>query len=131
MGIEPKIIHTRGSYEPIGPFSQAVVVGNLVFTAGLGGLNPETGKVDSEEVEAQTAQCMENLKNVLEAAGTGLQGVVKAVVYLKDMNDFSTMNQVYARYMGDHRPARSCVAVKELPAREVVKVEAVAVLNDD
>lgn len=121
-----KLISTDKVYDPIGPFSQALVVGNMVFTAGIGGLD-KTGKAVSNDVEEQTVQCMENLKAVLEAAGVGFKDVVKAVVYLTNMKDYARVNAIYEKYMEGHRPARTCVAVKELPADELMKIEMIAV----
>jgi len=121
-----EIVKTNKSYEPIGPYSQAIIHGDLIFTAGLGGLDPNTGKVPSNNVEEQAAQCMENIKAVLEAAGAGLKDVIKAVLYLANMDDFARVNVVYAKYMDGHSPARSCVSVKDLPANELVKLEVVA-----
>jgi len=121
-----QIIKTDKAYEPIGPFSQAVVVDNLIFSAGIGGLDPKTCKVVSNDVEEQTVQCLENIKVVLEASGAELKDVVKAVVYLLNISDYAKVNAIYAKYMGDHRPARCCVAVKELPADELMKIEVIA-----
>jgi len=85
------------------------------------------GKVVSNNVEEQTVQCLENLSIILKAAGVGFKDVVKAFVYLTDMNDYARVNAIYAKYMGDHRPARCCVAVKELPVNELMKIEMIAV----
>lgn len=122
-----EFVKTDKVYNPIGPFSQAVIVGNLVYSSGIGGLELETGKVVSDDVEEQTVQCLENIKEVLKAAGVELKDVVKAFVYLVNMDDYARVNAIYARYMGDHRPARCCVAVKELPANELMKIEVIAV----
>ncbi len=127
MSSNYKIVETEEVYEPIGPFSQAVIAGGFIFTAGIGGLEPETCRVPSNDVEEQTIQCMENVKNVLKAAGAELQDVIKAVIYLVNMDDYGKVNEIYARYMGEHRPARCCVTVKELPANELMKIEAIAI----
>lgn len=110
----------------VGPYSQAVVAGGLVFTAGQVGLDPGTGAVVPGGVAAETARALENLRAVLAAAGSGLDRVVKTTVFLTDMADFAAMNEVYARVFGSHRPARSTVAVAALPRGAKVEIEAVA-----
>ena len=124
--MEMEIIKTSKVYEAIGPYSMGIVHGDLIFTAGLGGLKPDTGKVPSNDVEEQTVQCLENVKAVLEAAGAGFKDVIKVVVYLINMKDFAKVNAIYAKYVGAHLPVRSCVGVKELPADELVKMEVIA-----
>jgi 2-iminobutanoate/2-iminopropanoate deaminase len=120
-----EIINTKDVYDPIGPFSQSVITGNLIFTAGIGGIDL-SGKVVSNNLEEQTEQCLKNIKTVLAASGASLQNVVKAFVYLTDIKDYEKVNAIYAKHMGDHRPARCCVAVKELPANELMKIEVIA-----
>lgn len=110
----------------IGPYSQATIVGNLVFTAGQVALDPATGTVIEGGIEAQTARVLENLAAVLAAAGSSLSQVVKTTVFLTDMADFPAMNQVYAQAFGDHKPARATVAVAGLPLGVRVEIEAVA-----
>ena len=127
--MELKKVHTDGAPEAIGPYSQAIIVGNLVFTAGQTPLDPATMKLVEGDVAAQTARALDNIRAVLEAAGTSLDNVVKTTVFLKDMNDFPAMNEVYARYFGDHRPARSTVAVARLPMDARVEIEAIAALG--
>jgi 2-iminobutanoate/2-iminopropanoate deaminase len=119
-------IRTEHAPAAIGPYSQAVVVGDLVFTAGQIALDPTSGKVVEGGVEAQTARAMKNIAAVLEAAGSSLSQVVKTTVFLTDMADFSAMNKVYAEAFGDHKPARATVAVAGLPLGARVEIEAVA-----
>lgn len=126
--MELKNVHTDGAPAAIGPYSQAIVAGNLVFTAGQIPLDPKTMQMVEGDVAAQTERVLENIKAVLEAAGASLSSVVKTTVFLKDMNDFSAMNEVYARYFGDHRPARSTVEVARLPRDARVEIEAIAVV---
>ena len=116
---------------PIGPYSQAVKCGNLVFLSGQTGTSPVTQHVVEGGVVEQTRQVFENLKAVLEAAGSGLDRVVKSTVFLKNMNDFSAMNQVYAHYLGAAgtvAPARSTVEVARLPKDVLVEIELIAEL---
>src|SRR5690606_3575645 len=125
---ELKEIRTPNAPAAIGPYSQAQVVGNLVFTAGQIPLDPATGAGIEGDVSAQTARVLDNLRAILEAAGASLQSVVKTTVYLADMNDFAAMNAVYAEYFGEHRPARSTVQVARLPKDVKVEIDAIAVV---
>ncbi len=124
--LEP--VYTPAAPAAIGPYSQAIVAGNLVFTAGQVALDPKTGQLVGSDVAAQTARVMENVQAVLEAAGASLQSVVKTTVYLADMGDFSAMNEVYGRYFGDHKPARSTVQAARLPKDAKVEIDTIAVL---
>lgn len=119
-------VNTNQAPSPPGPFSHAMVVGPWVFTSGMGGLDPETGQVVSDDVIAQTEQSIRNVQAILAAAGCTLQDVVKAVVYLTDMADYGRVNAVYERAFAPHKPARTCVAVSALPVRERMKIECVA-----
>ena len=118
-------IYTENAPAAIGPYSQAVKVGNLVITSGQIPINPATGNVEATAIEAQTEQVCKNLQAVLEAAGAGMEKVVKTTCFLADMGDFAAFNEVYAKYFVS-RPARSCVAVKTLPKNVLVEVEAIA-----
>jgi 2-iminobutanoate/2-iminopropanoate deaminase len=119
-----------GAPTPVGPYSSAVVVGNLVYVSGQSGRDPKTDAV-SEDIEVQTEVCLKNVALILEAAGSSLAHVVRCGVFLVDMSDFKKMNGVYARIFGDHRPARTTVAVSELPGPGLkVEIDAVAVLKD-
>lgn len=120
-----EIIHTDKAPGAIGPYSQATRSGNLVFTSGQIPIDPKTGNVEASDITAQTHQVCQNLKAVLEAAGSGLNRVVKTVCYLSDMENFAAFNGVYAAYFPS-KPARSCVAVKTLPKNVLVEVETVA-----
>lgn len=115
----------KNAPDAIGPYSQAVVVNGLVFTSGQIAINPASGNVEAATIEAQTEQVCTNLKNVLEASGSSLEKAVKTVCFLKDMNDFAAFNAVYGKYFTE-KPARSCVAVKQLPKDVLVEVEVIA-----
>jgi 2-iminobutanoate/2-iminopropanoate deaminase len=119
-------VATPAAPAAIGPYSQAIVAGGLVYTAGQIALVPATMQVVEGDVAAQTAQVFANLKAVLAAAGTGLDRVLKATVYLVDMADFPAMNEIYAREFGEHRPARSTVAVRTLPKNARVEIDLIA-----
>ena len=120
-------IYTNNAPDAIGPYSQAVKVGNLVFTSGQIALDPKTNTVIADTIEAQTEQVCKNLAAVLEAAGTSLEKVVKTTCFLADMGDFAAFNEVYGKYFTS-KPARSCVAVKTLPKNVLVEVDVVASL---
>jgi 2-iminobutanoate/2-iminopropanoate deaminase len=120
-------VATPNAPAAIGPYSQAIVAGGLVFTAGQVALDPRTMELVDGDVKAQTERVFANLTAVLEAAGSGLDRVVKATVFLSDMGDFAAMNEVYARAFGSHRPARSTVAVRTLPKNARVEIDLVAV----
>ncbi len=121
-----QIVSTDQAPAAIGPYSQATIVGNLIFTAGQIALDPDSGEVVPGDVAAQTERVMANLAAVLRAAGSDLAKVVKTTVYLVDMADFQPMNEVYGRHFGDHRPARATVAVAGLPKGVRVEIEVVA-----
>ncbi len=118
-------IYTKNAPDAIGPYSQAVKAGNLVFTSGQIAINPASGNVEATTIEAQTEQVCSNLKAVLEEAGSSLEKAVKTVCFLSDMNDFAAFNGVYGKYFTE-KPARSCVAVKTLPKNVLVEVEVIA-----
>ena len=120
-----KITNTKNAPAAIGPYSQAVVAGNLVFTSGQSPINPKTGNVEKTDIKSQTIQVCENLKAVLESAGTSIEKAVKTTCFLQNMEDFAEFNEVYASYFTG-KPARSCVAVKALPKGVLVEVEVVA-----
>ena len=120
-----KQVHTNRAPAALGPYSQAVVSGGLCFTSGQIALSPETGEIVGEDITTQTRQVLENLCAVLAAAGASPETVVKTTCYLADIADFAAFNAVYAEYFPG-KPARSCVAVKDLPRGALVEVEAVA-----
>ncbi len=119
-------VSTQDAPAAIGPYSQATITGNLVYTAGQVALDPASMEVIAGGVPEQTDQVMKNLAAILKAAGTDLSRVVKTTVFLVDMGDFAAMNEVYARHFGAHRPARSTVAVVGLPKGVRVEIEAIA-----
>lgn len=119
------IVETSNAPQAIGPYSQAVVVQNLVFTSGQIPLNPETGIIETTTIEEQTEQVCKNLSAVLCAAGSSLEKVVKTVCFLRNMEDFAAFNKVYEKYFVS-KPARSCVAVKELPQNALIEIETIA-----
>lgn len=120
-----KTIHAEKAPAAVGPYVHAVEAGNLVFTSGQLGLIPETG-VLPEGIEAQTHQALKNLGAVLEAAGVGYEDVVRTMVFLDNMDDFATVNAIYAEYFKESAPARSCVEVARLPKGGLIEIEAIA-----
>ena len=122
-----KVIYTEKAPKAIGPYSQAIRTDSFIFTAGQIGLDPTTGELVAGMVEEQTRQALNNLRNVIEAAGSSMDNVVKTTVFLKDMADFPKMNSIYAEYFGENPPARSTVAVAGLPKGGLVEVEAVVI----
>ena len=125
-----KTIYSKNAPEPIGPYSQATKVGNLVFTSGQLPINPSTGEVNGD-ISAQTMQVLENLKAVTEAAGGTLRDVMKATVFLTDLSGFAAMNEVYAKYFNVEPPARSTVEVSALAKQALVEIEVVAMIGDE
>ena len=121
-------VQTNNAPAAIGPYSQAVVTGNLVFTSGQIPLDPETGMLVGTDIAEQTHRVCKNLEAVLTAAGSSLKNAVKTVCYLSDINNFAAFNEVYALYFTE-KPARSCVAVKDLPKGALVEVEVIAEKN--
>lgn len=118
-------IETKNAPEAIGPYSQAIVTGNLVYTSGQIPINPETGKIEAQDIEGQTHQSCKNVRALIEAAGLDMSSVVKTTCFLKNMCDFAAFNSVYEKYFTS-RPARSCVEVAALPKGALVEIEAVA-----
>ena len=125
-----KTISTTQAPEAIGPYSQAIAVNGIIYTSGQIALLPD-GTMLSGDVEKETEQVMKNLSAVLEAADANLSSVIKTTVFLADMNDFSKVNEVYAKYFGEHKPARSTVAVKTLPKNALVEVECIALRDNN
>ena len=122
-----KLVTALDAPNPLGPFSHAAVVGDWVYTSGMGGLDPQTGQVVSDNVIEQTRQAILNTERILAAAGCTLQDVVKTVVYLTDMADYQRVNAIYDERFSPHKPARTCVAVSGLPVRERMKLDTVAI----
>jgi 2-iminobutanoate/2-iminopropanoate deaminase len=121
-----KPVATNKAPQAIGPYSQAMIAGDLVFCSGQIPLDPESMEVVGETITEQTDLVLTNLAGLLEAAGSSLQQVVKTTVFLKDMSEFAAMNEEYARHFGDHRPARAAVEVARLPKDVRVEIEAIA-----
>lgn len=126
--MEKKIISTKNAPAAIGPYSQAVVAGNLIFTSGQLPIDPSNGQLINDDVKKAAERSMENIKAILEAADSSLDKVIKTVIYLKDMNDFAAVNEVYSRYFQSNEPARSCVQVAKLPKDGILEIEAIALI---
>jgi len=126
-----EIIYTKNAPEPIGPYSQAIKLNsvNLMYSSGQVAINPSTGNIINGGIKEQTKQVLENIKAVLTESGTGLNNVFKTTVFLKDMNDFTAMNEVYAEYFGEVKPARSTVEVARLPKDALVEIEVIACIR--
>ena len=120
-----KIIQSKNAPAAIGPYSQAIMAGDLLYTSGQLGLDPDTGDLASG-IEEQTRQSLKNIQAILEEAGLQKTDVIKTVVFLKNMSDFAVVNGIYADFFGDHKPARSCVEVAQLPKGGLVEIEVVA-----
>ncbi len=121
-----KVIHTDNAPAAVGPYVQAIEAGNMVFVSGQIPFVPSTMTKVSEDVQEQTKQSLENVKAVLKAAGCTLNDVVRCGIFLKDMNDFAKVNEVYGQYFSSHKPARSCVEVARLPKDVLIEIEAIA-----
>lgn len=121
-----EIVKTEKAPAAIGPYSQAVKYGNIVFTSGALGVDPATGSFVEGGIQAQAKQCLENLKTVLEASGSCLDNVLKTTVFIKDMNDFPKINEIYGQYFTKEQPGRSCVEVARLPKDALIEIEAIA-----
>ncbi len=122
-----EIIYTNEAPEPVGPYSQAVLVGNTLYCSGQIAIDPATGQLIEGNVTKQTHLCLKNIKNVLKVSKMGITNIVKVSCFLKEMSDFAEFNKVYAEYFTDNKPARSCVAVKELPKGALIEIEVIAV----
>ena len=125
--MELKKVATDKAPSAIGPYSQAVICGNMVFTSGQIPINPKTGVVEATTITEQTEQVMQNLKAVLEEAGTSFENVIKTTCFLADIGDFAKFNEIYGKYFTE-KPARSCVAVKDLPKGALCEVEVIAAI---
>jgi len=129
IDMSKEFISTVKAPAAVGPYSQAVKAGNMVFVSGQIPFVPETMELVSEDVQEQTARSLENVVAILEASGASIKDVVKVSVFIKDMNDFGKINEVYEKYFGDHKPARACVEVARLPKDVKVEIEAIAVIG--
>jgi 2-iminobutanoate/2-iminopropanoate deaminase len=123
-------IHTNGAPAAIGPYSQAIRCGQFIFASGQAALDPASGELVGADVQAQTHRTLQNLQAVLTSAGTSLANVVKTTVFLTRMSDFQAMNAVYATYFANPAPARSTVAVAELPRQALVEIECIAIVEE-
>jgi 2-iminobutanoate/2-iminopropanoate deaminase len=122
-----EIIYTKEAPEPIGPYSQAIKFNtNLIFTSGQIAIDPKTGNLISGDIKVQTRQALENLKNLLQAGGSDISKVIKTTVFLKDMNEFASMNEVYTQYFGESKPARATVEISRLPKDALMEIDAIA-----
>ncbi len=121
-----EIINAEHAPKAVGPYSHAARLGNLLFCSGQIPLHPETGTLKQSSIEEATEQCILNLKAVLEEGGASLKSVVKTTIYLTDMNDFPKVNELYARYFSETKPARACVAVASLPIGAIIEIDAIA-----
>jgi len=126
---EKHVVEAKDAPQAIGPYSAAVKTDTMVFTAGQLGVDPESGEFSSGDIQSQTRQALENLRAVLSAAGSSLSNVIKTTVFLRDMNEFQAMNEVYAEFFKEAYPARSAVQVARLPKDAAVEIEAVALLK--
>lgn len=123
------VIYTEKAPNAVGPYSQGMKAGNMVFTSGQIPLDPATGKLVEGDIQAEARQSLENLKAVLEEAGAKLENVVKTTVFIQDMAQFGQINEIYGQYFKDHKPARSCVQIGKLPLGANVEIEAIAVIE--
>ena len=126
--MKKETISTKNAPAAVGPYSQAVKAGNMLFVSGQIPFIPETMELVSDDVKEQTARSLENVKAILSEAGATFADVVKATVFIKDMNDFAQINEVYAHYFGDNKPARACVEVARLPKDVKVEIEVIAAI---
>ena len=123
-----EVLHTNNAPAALGPYSQAIKAGNLLFLSGQVPLDPETMTVVEGGIKEQATRSLTNIKNVLAEAGADFSNVVKTTVFIKDMNEFNDLNEVYAEFFGENKPARSCVEVARLPTDVKVEIELIAVL---
>ncbi|PKR85301.1 RidA family protein [Heyndrickxia camelliae] len=121
-----KAVFTEKAPKALGPYSQAIRVGDFMFISGQTPINPQTNEIVESDIVLQTRQAMENIKAILEQEGLSLDHLVKTTIFLKDMNQFSIVNEEYGKYLGDHRPARSTVEVSRLPKDALIEIEAIA-----
>ncbi|MFR7873464.1 RidA family protein [Peptoniphilus sp. HMSC062D09] len=122
-----KTLHTDKAPAAVGPYSQATEVNGFIFTSGQIPLIPETGELVSDDIKKATARSLDNIKAILEEAGSSMDKVLKVNIFLDDVNDFAAVNEVYAEYFTEHKPARSCVEVANLPKKALIEIEAIAV----
>ena len=121
-----KTVQTNNAPKAIGPYSQAIIINDIIYTSGQIPLNPKTMELESFDIVGQTNQVLENVKAILTEANTSLNNVIKTTIFIKDMNDFATINKIYSTYFNDHKPARSCVEVARLPKDVLIEMEVIA-----
>lgn len=121
-----KILHTDKAPGAVGPYCQAVQVGDMIFTSGQLAIDPANGNLVNDDIEKATRRSLDNVKAILEEAGSSLEKVVKTTIFLDDMDNFAKVNEVYGEYFSDHKPARSCVQVARLPKDAIVEIEVIA-----
>ncbi|WP_092346927.1 RidA family protein [Candidatus Chrysopegis kryptomonas] len=128
--MERKVVYTEKAPKPVGPYSQAIIAGDFIFTAGQIPIDPKTNQVVQGDIKEQTKQVLENLKAVLESAGATFDDVVKVTVYMRDLNEFSAMNEVYSEYFKNSPPARTTVEVSRLPRDVKIEIDLIAVKKE-
>lgn len=126
--MEKESISTNKAPAAIGPYSQAIKTGNMIFTSGQLGINPETGEFVDDNIQEETRQSLKNLMAIIEEAGGTFEDIVKVTIFIKDMENFSKINEVYEEYFSTHKPARSCVEISRLPKNGNVEIEAIAII---
>lgn len=124
-----EVLSTKNAPAAIGPYSQAIKVGNLLFSSGQIPLDPATGELVNSDIKAATKRVLENIRGILDEAGTSFENVIKTVVYLKDMEDFVAVNTIYSQYFTTKQPARSCVQVAKIPKDAMVEIEVIALVE--
>ena len=121
-----KVINTKKAPAAIGPYSQGIDVGNFVYTSGQLPIDMETGKLITDDVARATTASLNNIRSILQEAGLDMENIVKTLIFITDMNDFTSVNEAYENYFKDHKPARSCVEVSKLPKGATVEIEVIA-----
>ena len=129
--IKKEIIKTQKAPSAIGPYSQAIKTGDLLFLSGQISINPETNEFIDGDIEIQTEQVLKNIKAILEAGGSSLEDVVKATIYLQDIKDFASVNKIYSKYFENSLPARACIEVSNLPKNAKLEIDAIAIKNSN
>jgi 2-iminobutanoate/2-iminopropanoate deaminase len=126
--MKPKIINTQKAPKALGPYSQGIIYNNFVFCSGQLGINPKTNILE-KTIENQTLYALKNLQNILEAAGSSIKNILKTTIYLKNINDFNKMNEVYEKFFKDFKPARATIEVSNLPKGALIEIEAIAFIE--
>jgi len=121
-----EFVYSKNAPQPIGPYSQAIKLNNLIYSSGQIALNPQTGQIVDGDIKAQTKQTLENIKAILKAGGSDISKVIKVTVYLKNIGDFTGMNEVYSEYFGESKPARSTIEAARLPKDSLIEIDVVA-----